>query len=130
MPVSISENSYLVNADFDVLFDSSKVKLVAQYNKDVESDVWVTSEIWSGMLEGRETESGKLYITMAKAGAGLKKGGTLFLLKFEILDSLETPTEIRLESTVFCTNTGSTSADTDALAAGTVKIVDGQITAG
>ncbi|MBR5134113.1 MAG: hypothetical protein IKV35_00775, partial [Clostridia bacterium] len=88
VPVTISENSYLVNADMHITFDSSKVKLVAYYadpdGDDGDLICYSTENTILGngwMYLGNEITKGDfVFVAATGSQVGLTKGGELFRL--------------------------------------------------
>ena len=130
IPVAISANSYLVNADLEIHYDTSRLRLVSQYDEELGDEMLVGVGIWSDMLTPSEIAPGTVHVALVKAGAGIQRGGDLFTLRFEIIGELETPAAISLEAQVVMTNTNSSGTDIDALAAGLVEVRNGQVAAG
>lgn len=130
IPVTISDNSYLVNADLEIQYDTDKLRLVSQYDESMGGDMLVKVGIWNYMLVPEETQPGTVHVALVKSGAGISRGGDLFSLQFEILEDLETPITISLEAQVVMTNVNQVGTDTDALASGMVQVVNGQVAAG
>ena len=128
IPVTVSANSNLVNADIYVHYDESRLRAIRQYDADADEDRWTMDGIWDGSLWAAESTPGTLHIMLATGGDGLTESGALFTLMFEVLDELDAPALI--EPTVaVCGVIGENSEDTDLAAQGLVAAVSGQVTA-
>ena len=100
IPVSVSENSYLVNMDIYVEFNTDELALDKSYftdcnDPDSSNGYYANSEILKGgwMYLGNEVEPGVFRFVAATGGAGITVGGELIRLAFEVLtdevDSIE-----------------------------------------
>ena len=127
IPVEITADSHLVNADLYVRYDASRLRAIRQYDADADEDRWTMDGIWDGALWSAEPSDGTLHIMLATGGDGLTEEGALFTLMFEVLEELSEPALI--EPTVaVCGVLGENSEDTDLAAQGQVAAVAGQVT--
>ena len=128
IPVEITADSRLVNADLYLHYDPDALRLIRQYDADTEENRWTLDGIWQGSLWAAEPSDGTLHIMLATGADGLTEGGALFTLMFEVLDDLSEPT--LLEPTVaVCGVAGDDGADVDLAAQGRVAAIAGQVTA-
>lgn len=127
VPVTITADSHLVNADIYVRYDASRLRAIRQYDADADEDRWTMDGIWQGSLWAAEPTEGTLHIMLATGGDGLTDGGSLFTLMFEVLDDLDTPALI--EPTVaVCGVIGDDGQEPDLAAQGRVSAVAGRVT--
>lgn len=128
IPVEITADSGLVNADLYIRYDESRLRAIRQYDADADEDRWTVDGVWQGSLWAAEPTSGTLHIMLATGGEGLTGSGALFTLMFEVLDELDEAALI--EPTVaVCGVAGEDGADTDLAAQGLVAAKAGQVTA-
>ncbi len=105
IPISISENSQLVNADLYVRFDATKLNLDETYFADTESAngeccYQVNTELIKGgwMYLGNEVEPGVFRFVMATGGSGLTASGEIIRLGFEVLTDEPGLAELEFEA--------------------------------
>ena len=128
IPVEITADSHLVNADIYVRYDTEHLRAIRQYDADADAERWTLDGIFEGSVWAAEPSDGTLHIMLATGGDGLTESGALFTLMFEVLDELSEPTLI--EPTVaVCGVIGENSEDTDLAAQGLVAAVAGKVTA-
>ena len=91
IPLTVSANAYLVNADVLVHYDPSALRPVVSED---EHRGCATAVDWTGGLWCGERESGVLQLMLAQADDGTAEAVTLCTLKFEVLT--DQPTELML----------------------------------
>lgn len=128
IPVDISAESRLVNADIYVRYDPDRLRAIKQYDADTEENRWTLDGIWPGSLWAAEPSEGLLHIMLATGDKGMTSGGTLFWLMFEVMDDLSTPAVLQPQAAV-CGVTGDGGEDVDLAAQGLVAAVAGQVSA-
>jgi len=118
IPVSVSENSYIVNMDLYVEFDPSQLALdksfyVTAEDPDSAGGYAVNTDMLKGgwMYLGNETESGVFRFVAATGGAGLTAGGEVIRLAFEVLTDEVENIEVTVRVDPCVVNTGSGDED-------------------
>lgn len=114
VPVSITANSYLVNGDMFVTYDTDVLQLVPYYtdpddetakvcyqvNNDIFNNKW--------MYAANEKEPGLFVFAGASNGkTGITKGGEMFRLAFKILNAEADGAQITFTADPFCANDGT-----------------------
>ena len=115
VPVSISADSYLVNADMLITYDTEKLALDTTFYADPDDDeatlgYQVNTAMFpvSWMYGGNETVPGMFKFLVAGSGqTGLTAGGEMFRLAFRILADDGEPIEIAFSADPFRGNDGS-----------------------
>ncbi len=92
IPVSVSENSHIVNMDIYVEFDPAQLAIDKSFyetadDPDSAGGYAVNTEILKGgwMYLGNEVEDGCFRFVAATGGSGITAGGELIRLAFEVL---------------------------------------------
>ncbi|MGN0171898.1 MAG: cohesin domain-containing protein [Acutalibacteraceae bacterium] len=117
--VSITENSYMVNADMVVTYDATKLQLVADAYDDPieegEKSCYTVSDGFypsSFMYKGSSPMDGVFKFAVVTGGdSGLAKGGELFRLKFKIIADDVESTTVNFSASPFCGNDGTGEKD-------------------
>jgi hypothetical protein len=118
IPVSISENSYLVNADMQVTYDPTQLELVQDAYADPDDEsaticYQMNDSLFRNFLaEGTLSSPGVFKFACATGNdKGITKGGEMFRLKFKILvDDVES-TQINFSAQPICSNDGTGELD-------------------
>ncbi len=122
VPVSISANSFLVNADMLVSFDPTKLALADTYYEDPVGDEGdtccysVNTALFTSrwMYQGNERAAGEFIFSAATgSNTGIEAGGVMFTLAFEILSKDADGAVITFAADPICGNdgTGETGID-------------------
>ncbi|MBR3289347.1 MAG: hypothetical protein IKI63_01060 [Clostridia bacterium] len=129
IPVDITADSRLVNADLYIRYDPGRLRAIKQYDADADESRWTTDGIWQGSIWAAEPSEGLLHIMLATGeDEGLTAGGTLFGLVFEVLDDLDQPALLQPQLAV-CGVLGEDSREPDLAAVGLASAIDGLVTA-
>lgn len=128
IPVDITADSHLVNADLYIRYDTSCLRAIKQYDADADENRWTTDGIWPGSLWAAEPTEGMLHVMLATGEDGLTESGTLFGLMFEVLCDLDQPTLLQPQVAV-CGVAADDEQDTDLAAVGLVAAIGGRVTA-
>lgn len=114
IPVTITANSYMVNADMFVMYDTDVLELVEYYADPYDEDVkicyQVNNELFNNkwMYAANEKEPGLFVFAGASNGkTGITKGGEMFRLAFKILHEDADGTEISFMADPLCGNDGT-----------------------
>ena len=114
IPVSITANSYMVNADMYVTYDTDVLQLVGYYDstdgEDTKVCYKVNNDIFNNkwMYAANEKEPGLfVFAGASNSKTGITKGGEMFRLAFKILNEQANGTEISFVADPICGNDGT-----------------------
>ncbi len=115
LPITISANSYLVNADLIIEYDGTRLELV---NDRFAEGCYQTGPIldtrW--MTAGAARSAGKFWFSLATGdNVGLSSGGELFRLAFRILKDDAASMTVSVKADPVLGNDGSGAPDSNGL---------------
>ncbi|MBE6763278.1 MAG: hypothetical protein E7553_02835 [Ruminococcaceae bacterium] len=118
--VSVSENSYLVNGDFDVYYDTDYLRYIPE---SCEATALLDGAYWAA----NSPIEGEVRMSFASgASVGITAGGALFTMKFEIINKDSTETRLTLNASPLCGCNGGEDFDlTATISGGQIGIVGG-----
>lgn len=119
LPLSVSAEGYLVNADLVLRYDPTLLKPVVD-----EDGSCATADQWSGGLWSAEVEAGCVKLMLATAGDGTREAQKLCTVRFKVL-AAETATVTLEAAAVGSCQPGDAGADV--LAAELVQLADGTV---
>ncbi len=112
LPVTISAESYLVNADFFVVYDSTRLELV---NDHFSEGCYRVGTVFSNnrwIYIGAKVYNGKFRFSTAYSGSiGTSTGGEMFRVAFRILKDDSETIPVNLVVDTACANDGASSPD-------------------
>lgn len=118
--ISVSENSYLVNGDLNLTYDTNYLRYVPD---SCEASPMLSGVYWAA----NEPIAGEVRISFASiASVGITDEGVLFTLQFEIINKDTIQTGISLQASPLCGCNGGDDFDVKPLiTGGTIGIVGG-----
>lgn len=125
LPVTVSADAYLVDADVFLRYDPALLEPVLQYDAATDSERYAEPGNFDGMVRSEKMEDGCLYVLLATAGEGDPAKGTLFYAAFRLLSDKPAGATVTPEVVSCHVRTGDT--DADAVAAGAVAVKAGTI---
>ena len=111
LPISISANSYLVNADLLIEFDATRLELVDDY---FDEGCYQTAALFGSkwLCVGGEQSDGKFWYFMATSNnIGLTAGGEMVRLAFRILKDDVASLTVTVKADPICGNDGTGALD-------------------
>jgi len=126
LPVTVSADAHLVNADIFLRYDAAVLEPVLQYDAATDSERYAQAGIFAGTVRSQVLDDGTLYVLLATADEGTAEKGTLFYVAFRLLSERANGTTVTPEVSVCHVRADKT--DVDAVAAGTVSVKAGTIT--
>lgn len=126
LPVTVSADAHLVNADVFLRYDPALVEPVLQYDAATDSEHYAEPGVFAGTVRSEKTEDGTLYVLLASADEGTAQKSTLFYVAFRLLSDEANGATITPEIPIchVCVGDG----DQDAVAAGAVTAKKGVLT--
>lgn len=111
LPVTISANSYLVNADLLIEFDATCLELVDDYyDEGCCQTASMFSSRWT-CIGVKESESKLWYFIATGNNTGLTAGGEMFRMAFRILKDDVESVAVTVRADVICGNDGTGAPD-------------------
>ena len=125
VPVTVSADACLVDADVFLRYDPALLEPVLQYDAATDSERYAEPGTFDGVVRSEKMEDGRLYVLLATAGEGSRAKGTLFYAAFRLLS--DKPAGATVTPEVVSCHVRAGDTDADAVAAGTVSVKAGTI---
>lgn len=123
VPLTVSADAYLVNADVLVHYDPVALRPVVSEDEDLGC---AAATDWAGGLWCGEREIGVLQLMLAQAEDGAAEAATVCTLKFEVLTDQPTELMLTVSAAGVC---APNAAPADALGAALLTTENGEVSA-
>lgn len=116
MPISITENHYLVNGQLKITYDPEKLEIQKVWD-DIDNPYFETHDstiIRNAMVAFAVQTPGEGIFAFASSGSkGVAKGGVIFTLTFKVLEGCTGTTEIAISAPELASNNADTNDGKD-----------------
>ncbi len=126
LPVTVSADAHLVDADVLLQYNPSLLEPVLQYDAATDSERYAEPGVFAGTVRSEKLCDGVLYVMLASADNGVEQKGTLFYVAFRLLSAKADSCFVTLEVPSCHLRVGT--ADCDAVAAGKLSLREGTVT--
>ena len=125
LPVTVSADAHLVDADVLLHYDPALLEPVLQYDAATDSERYAEAGIFSGSVRSEKLSDGTLYVMLASADDGTDQKGTLFYVAFRLLSAKSDGAAVTPEMPSCHLRSGK--ADCDAVAVGKTALTAGTV---
>lgn len=125
LPVTVSADARLVDADVLLQYDPAVVEPVLQYDAATDSERYAEIGSFDGSIRSEKLRDGTLYVMLASAEDGSDQKSTLFYVAFRLL-SAEADGSLITPEIPSC-HLRVRNVDRDAVAAGALTLKPGSI---
>lgn len=126
IPVTVTAEADLVDADIFLRYDPAVLEPVKQYDAETDTRRYAEPGIFTGSVRSELVQEGILYVMLASSGEGVTQKGTLFYVAFRLLS--DTMDEATLSPEVTSCHLFGENGDRDAVAEGILALKQGKIT--
>lgn len=127
LPVTVNADAHLVNMDMFLHYDPTLLEPVLQYDAATDSERYAEPGVFGGTVRSEKLGADTLYVLLAAPDGGTTDKGTLFYVAFRLLADPGEGAAITPEVSVCRAWAGG--ADVDPVAAGTLTLTAGNVTA-
>lgn len=127
LPVTVNAAAHLVNADVFLHYDPTLLEPVLQYDAATDSERYAEPGTWDGTVYSEKLGADTLYVLLASPDDGTTDKGTLFYVAFRLLADPGEGAAVTPDVSVCRARAGG--ADVDPVAAGTLTLTAGTVTA-